>query len=172
MIKTINLDMDGVICNFNGKIKEITGKTFEQFGVSSDAWKAIHGQECDIYQNLELLEDAETLVAGILLFAKKNNYRVSILTGLPKGNRVPMAEIHKREWLRTKLPMFSVLQDNFMIGPWSEDKWKHCYTSQDILIDDYYRNISDWTNKGGGIAIHHMNAQDTIERLKELEKIL
>ena len=165
MIKVINIDMDGVLADFNGRMREITGKAFEEFGVSHDAWEALKGYEKDLYLNLKPLPETKHMVDCILMFAQVHNYQTSILTALPKGNRIPLAEEHKRIWIEKHFPMFS---NRFKIGAWSEDKWKHCYSQNDILIDDYHRNINDWITKGKGIAIHHKSVDNTIEQLQNL----
>ena len=50
-----------------------------------------------------------------------------------------------------------------------EDKQKYATIDgvQNILIDDYLKNIKQWEAKGG-IGIHHINARTSINSLKKL----
>ena len=167
MYKIINLDMDGVLADFDGRVKQITGKTFSEFDNSKDAWEQLGKYKEIIYKKLNVLEGAFELVNEVFYFAEKHNYLVSILTALPKGNIIPMAEEHKRQWLKKHFGHFPILQKRFKIGAFSDDKWKHCYSTDDILIDDYYKNIDQW-NAVGGKGILHTNLESTINQLNNL----
>jgi 5'' nucleotidase, deoxy (Pyrimidine), cytosolic type C protein (NT5C). len=50
-----------------------------------------------------------------------------------------------------------------------EDKWKHA-DSHRLLIDDTFEKVKGWSDNNG-IVIHHMNAEDTLARLKELVSV-
>jgi 5'(3')-deoxyribonucleotidase len=166
MNKVINIDLDGVLADFNGRMKELTGKTFEEFGVSKDAWDALSKRKDDIYLHLEVLDGARELIAVCEDIARTTDYKLSILTGIPKHNRIPNTEEHKRIWVQKHFPQ---LYSRFKLGPFSEDKWKHCYNEYDILIDDYHRNIAQWNAVNGrGVHHKHWELQKTIDRLYEL----
>ena len=50
-----------------------------------------------------------------------------------------------------------------------QDKKKYAVIDgvQNVLIDDYLKNIKEWES-AGGIGIHHINAQTSINSLKKL----
>lgn len=164
MYKIINLDMDGVLADFNGKMKELTGKVFEEYGVSSEAWTALRHYKENIYMDLNVLEGADKLVKTVLEIADEEGYLVSILTGIPKRNVIPKAEEHKRNWIKQHFPE---LYERFKLGPHSEDKWKHCFSNNDILIDDYWKNTQQWIGVGG-YAILYRNVDQGLEELKKI----
>lgn len=47
-----------------------------------------------------------------------------------------------------------------------EDKWKHAAINR-ILIDDTFEKVRDWSNNNG-IVIHHVSAEDSLDRLRQL----
>ena len=165
MIKIINVDLDGVLANFNGKVKELTGKTFEQFSTSEEAWNALGKNLDSIYRNLDVLEGGFELMNFIQNFAYEHKYRITILSAIPTKVKIPNAEEHKRLWLQKHFGHFKNIQKRFKIGPYSKDKWKHCFTMDDILIDDYPANTRDWIDVGGK-AILYTNVNKAIEELK------
>jgi len=100
------------------------------------------------------------LVYACISLASLYKLEIGVLTAVPKYGRVPMAKQHKKEWIKKYFPE---LLSNFNIGPWAEDKYKHCQYG-DILIDDQKRNIDQW-NAAGGFGILHTSAENTIKEL-------
>jgi len=160
--KTIFFDMDGVIADFNSKCIELIGCTLDDFKTSKEGWDALGAHKLEMYADLALMSDAKELVYSCHVLADFYNYRTGILTAIPKIGRVPLARQHKEQWIEKHFPRFS---SNFNIGPWAEDKNKHCCPG-DILIDDMQRNISQW-QEAGGIGILHVSAEQTIKQLRE-----
>jgi hypothetical protein len=64
-------------------------------------------------------------------------------------------------WL--KKHNFNFNEDDILIVPSATDKQKFSGKNQ-ILVDDYAKNIKSW-NAAGGIGILHKNAQDSIKQL-------
>lgn len=163
---TIHLDMDGVLADFNAKVLEHLGHTLDRYETSQQGWDALGDNRLHIYQALNVFADANSLVDECSTLAGLYGYNLGILTGLPKIGRVPLANQHKREWLSTHFP---TLLDHYYIGPWAEDKQKHCKVVDgvcDILIDDQRRNIQQWETVGG-YGIMHTCAADTVRQLQE-----
>jgi 5'(3')-deoxyribonucleotidase len=161
--KIIHLDLDGVIFNMVKRVKELTGKSFEEFSSRQEAWNEINKHQ-DIFKHLELMPDAEELVNGVTKFAKENGYTVEVLTAIPLMTKFPFASMHKEESVKRH---FGHLGWKFKIGPYAKDKQNHCKPG-DILIDDSQMNIDQW-NKAGGVGILHTSAKKTLDTLKKLK---
>lgn len=160
MINTIYLDLDGVIADFDTYCVQLIGKSLYTFPDSQSGWDALGQYKDDIFINLQPMSDSFELVSSVTDIAKNKGYNIGVLTAVPKYGRVPFAKKHKMLWLQKHFP--SLLSD-FNIGPWAEDKQKHCIPG-DILIDDVKLNIAQWDARGG-IGIHHTSANNSIGAL-------
>jgi hypothetical protein len=93
-------------------------------------------------------------------------FRPTILSMLPR-EKMTRCEPEKQAWcLRELGPDVAVIvtPDNLGKGPHS--------SPGAILIDDgLMRHQPDWL-KGGGIFLHHVSAEKTIERLKQILQVL
>jgi hypothetical protein len=159
--RTLWLDLDGVLADFEKKAREVCGDDiYEDPDRSDEMWEMLHSVP-HFYRDLESCPGA----ASLWYHANRTGLRVKILTAIPRRSSVPMAEADKRDWCERFLD--SSVQ--VVIGPYSRDKWKHCKPG-DILIDDRDDNIRDWVKKGGGVGILHLNVADTIRQLHELMK--
>lgn len=158
--KKIYLDLDGVLVNFLGAVFSTTGYHWGQIS-SSKMWKLIAAENPRIFLNADPMCYAEKLVQFVQQFAADRNLEIEILTAIPVGKLLPTAADDKRNWVYNHFPN---LNYGFNIGPLASDKFKFAKAG-DILIDDSHLNIRDW-NKSGGIGIHHVSADSTIDRLK------
>ena len=165
-MRFLYLDMDGVLADFDKYYTKITGMTVAEARQmqTEEFWTALGDAKFNIYEELEPMPDAYDLVDGVLRRSRDGNYTVGILTAIPKHGKIPMAAQHKREWISRLFPLLSF---HFNIGPWAQDKQKHCLNN-DILIDDSHLNIPQWT-EAGGHGILHVSAEDS---LKQLDQIL
>ena len=154
--------MDGVIADFDTYCKSLIGCSLSAFPDSQSGWNALGDYRGDMYRHLAPMSDAHELVSGVFELATDYGYKTAILTAVPKYGRVPLAKMHKKEWL---LKHFPFLFTDFNIGPWAEDKQKHCVPG-DILIDDSELNIPQW-NSRGGFGILHTSAKDSIAQLTQ-----
>ena len=147
-MKTIYIDMDGVVADFNAYIGGLLGRPvrWTDRSITEEEWAVVTSQD-HIYFKLPLTPEATTLVGYCSQF--KDEYKVEFLTALPGKNRVPTAAADKQNWINKYFPGYKV---NF--GPLSSDKWKWCKPG-DILIDDKFTNIDDWYTKGKGIGIFY-----------------
>ena len=162
-MNTIYFDLDGVLADFDTYCVSLIGRSLNSFPDSQSGWDALGDNKLDMYLHLPIMKDAEIIVSEVFLAAKHTGYNVGVLTALPKYGRVPNAKKHKKEWL---MKYFPLLLTDFNIGPWAEDKQKHCVLG-DILIDDHELNISQWYSRGG-VGIHHTSVNDTLDQLYRL----
>lgn len=168
-MRFLYLDMDGVLADFDKRYAEITGMTCEEARhlPTSTFWAELGDAKFNIYRELEPMSDAYDLVDGVLKRSREGNYTVGVLTAIPKFGKIPMAAQHKRDWIEYHFPMLAY---HFHIGPWAQDKQKHCLNN-DILIDDSHMNIPQWQDAGGH-GILHTSAVDSLYHLDMiLEKL-
>ena len=161
-MKTIYIDMDGVVADFNAFIGNVLGRSvrWTDRSITEEEWAVVQAVD-HIYYQLPLTPEATKLVGYCSQFS--DEYKVEFLTALPGKNRVPTAAQDKQDWIDKYFPGYKV---NF--GPLSSDKWKWCKPG-DMLIDDKLSNINDWYEKGKGIAIFYkenlhstLNAIDSV----------
>ncbi len=148
----IYCDLDGVLADFNGAFKELTGHDPDDVS-KKELWTTVLDTP-NYWLNLHLMPDAEKLIRFL------NKHPFTILTGIPKlGHSKATSE--KRQWVTKYLGA-----DVPVICCYSADK-KHLCQTNDILIDDFERNIQEWQSVGG-TAIHHISVTDTLNQLKKL----
>lgn len=163
-MRTIYVDMDGVLADFDRFCVEHVGRSMETFATSAEGWEAVKPWP-NLYALLLPMKDAKTLMNGIwdLIEGFDISFiQVEVLTAIPKIGRIPTAKEDKSLWIEAN---FARDFDAFNIGPLAEHKQYHC-TGNDILIDDVLRNIEQWRSKGG-VGIHHVNAEQTLKELAE-----
>jgi 5'-nucleotidase len=162
---TLYLDMDGVLADFDSAAAQFL-KDYPR-DPSNDQWPLGVWRQLvkvpHLYRNLPLMPQAKELYDLAQQFATELNWRVAILTAIPKGNDVPDAFQDKVEWAKEHFPTLRVY-----FGPYSADKQHHARTG-DILVDDRRSNCEEWT-RAGGIAVRVLpNAYATaLDQLREL----
>lgn len=161
-MRTLYLDMDGVVADFDAKVQEILGYAKEPYARYPDEdWRKIL-EYPRFYGDLPLCKDALHLVTICLHIAHVNNMDIKFLTAIPRDNDFPWAFHDKVYWAKEHFPNIPV-----WFGPYSHDKKIHA-KPKDILIDDRVVNITEW-NEVGGIGILHKGDVDaTIRILREL----
>ena len=162
-MKTIYIDMDGVVADFNAFIGSVLGRTVKwtDRSITPEEWEVVAAID-NVYYHLPLLKDATTLVGSCSQF--KDEYRVEFLTALPSKKLMPEVAGDKQKWVDKYFPGYKV---NF--GPYSTDKWKWCKPG-DILIDDRSSNIIDWYEKGKGIGIYYK--ENITHTLSIIDKVI
>lgn len=162
-MKTIYLDMDGVVADFDAIVVPIIGyRNPGQRYPDSDWAKLKHYSR--LYQSLPVCNGAQDFVLAVSELAKHHKYNLRFLTAVPQDNDFPYAFQDKISWVNRhfgNIPVF--------FGPYSTDKKYHA-RSGDILIDDRDSNIEEWNSLcHDAIAIHHRgDLTETYKRLKEL----
>jgi 5'(3')-deoxyribonucleotidase len=158
-MKTIYLDMDGVVADFNGYASKVLRKD----RIIGDRWPEIEWRHLKdnprMYRDLEKTVEADQLVDFCKKISYENCYALMFLTAVPQNNDVHWAFYDKVNWAREYYPGIPV-----MFGPYSKDKQQHCQTG-DILIDDRKSNIEEWNNAGGIGILHKGDLANTINIL-------
>lgn len=155
--RTIYLDMDGVVADFNFYVGRLLNRTIGWGGkdLSDEEWSFISKQNRLYYQLPVIMESRE-----LVKTATSSGLKVKFLTAIPRRTTMPSAEADKREWLELNFPGIKM-----EIGPYSKDKQKWARWG-DILVDDKQSNVEEW-KEAGGISIYHTgNFKNTIDNLK------
>lgn len=171
MPRSIYLDMDGVLADFDGAIA-VRGVVAE-YGYhhlpmaewtpeqcSRDEQIRLIMDQPDFWPSLNVMPGALDLVlAAIDLVGREN---VFILTALPRltWHRERIA-FQKTAWASAML----LFPPNQVITCLRADKQSYA-GSGNVLIDDMAPNCAEWT-ASGGVAIHHADATTSIQRLRE-----
>lgn len=145
-------DMDGVLVDFDGSFEKKHGILPYKLP-KEELWNIVINTP-NYWVDLPKRKDADMLVA----YLKKFDFQ--ILTGLPVYG-FDKAEKEKKMWLKNHYGIV-----NGVICCLSKDKQNYG-GPRDILIDDRPPNIEKWEEMGG-IGILHTSAENTIQKLKEL----
>lgn len=159
-MKTLYLDMDGVVADFDEYAHRILGVPPSGGVYPDEVWKKLANNK-RIYRELVPTPYAQTLYQNCVKYCVERNYKWAFLTAVPKENDVKHAFQDKVKWAQKHFPGTTVF-----FGPYSKDKHLHC-TPGDILIDDRISNITEW-REAGGIAIHHQDVTKTLIELNNL----
>jgi 5'(3')-deoxyribonucleotidase len=158
-MRSLYLDMDGVVADFNGYAKKVLNKDRLIGDLwSEDEWQKLK-DDPRIYSRLDKTPEADLLVDFCRKFAVERSLSLLFLTAVPKNNDVPWAFYDKVLWASEYYPDIPV-----MFGPYSKDKHLHC-SPGDILIDDRQSNIYDWASAGGIAILHRGDLEQTMTRL-------
>lgn len=168
---TIYLDMDGVLADFNtGARLLLNASKDEQLQVEQTglwpraAWQRL-AHVPNLYRNLPKMPLADDLVSLALRFRDEFDWKVAILTAVPKNNDVKDAFQDKFDWIAEHYPTLRMY-----FGPYSQDKHTHAKPG-DILIDDRTSNCTEWQRAGGiAIQVNERRYSECIEQLAEIFK--
>ena len=145
--RIINVDMDGVVADFDAYVLKHLGRTFNHTagpGEDQEMWDFLKTVP-NLYAKLDLTPYAEKLMQTV----HNSGLTYRFLTAIPRRTTMPTAQEDKIVWAEKYFPGVKVC-----FGPYSRDKWKWAKAG-DILIDDRADNIDDWITKGKGIGILH-----------------
>ena len=157
----VYFDMDGVLADFAGGLREMCGiDAPEQGGSDDDAvFEAIRNMP---HFYLYLTPDDE-MCHLFRMLSQMDKVQCAVLTGIPKPSRgIADAESDKREWVMRYL------------GPGTEfipveRRHKADYAKGNILIDDYRRNLEEWEAAGGrGILPDNLRGKNEWDILRIL----
>ena len=167
-IKKIYFDMDGVLADFDRGCRELCGMEPTpqgddwKLGMDDPMWAKIREVE-NYYDKLELMPGAEKMFRTLY---EKYGDKCEILTGIPKPKRgILTAGEDKTKWAHRLLSEDLVVNIVFR-----EDKPNYCTGKDCILIDDLEKNIEAW-EACGGTGIQFTNADEVLERIRELEEL-
>ncbi len=155
MDRTIDIDLDGVLADFDtsaNKIFGMTSRQYEDLHGNDKFWETLVATK-NFYYDLELMPDAMELYNAVA------HLNPVILTGCKPQFTTCIQ--HKKDWVKKHFgPNQKVIV--------CESKHKSNYMKAgDIMIDDWPHFSPLWVAKGG-IWIHHTSAQNSIAELKKL----
>jgi 5' nucleotidase, deoxy (Pyrimidine), cytosolic type C protein (NT5C) len=157
MIDKIFVDLDGVLCDFQKRYKQI-------FGVAPESlkYKQFHQQFDKFiidmnFATLDMMPDTLKLLSVL----DSLEVPKEILSSTASESRHDVVSKQKIIWLKKHGITY---KQNFVPG--KSLKYKFA-TPNSIIIDDTVSVIEDW-NKAGGIGILHKSAETTIDKLKSL----
>lgn len=157
-MRTIFLDLDGVMADFDGDFKRFTGMDSAEYVAAhgrKGMWGFIYSRN-NFFRNLPACEGAIEFYRSLLT----RGISPIILTACPSSNYESVAR-QKKTWVR------EWLGKHVMVLPvdGGESKPHFMQNPGDVLIDDYKKNVTAWSN-AGGIGIHHTgNFGDTLDKL-------
>jgi hypothetical protein len=142
----IYLDMDDVVADWHASAQEFLRMRWhkENERIPQEDWDKIK-MNSHFYRELPLKENAHDLVdycRDVVQTGKADELR--FLSALPRNNDMTWAVWDKVLWAQEHFPGIPVF-----LGPYSYDKWRHCKTPGDILIDDRHSNCEEWEARGG-----------------------
>lgn len=153
----IAIDLDGVLADFDSKVKSLLGESWKLLHPNV-LWKHL-GKEDNLFDSLQLMEDAHKLVTHLM------HHDLFILTAIPRpSDKLASAALDKKNWvarhINKNIPVQTVLG--------GKNKAKFVEDHNSILIDDYPRNINAW-KAAGGIGILHTSVDETLKELEWLK---
>lgn len=155
-IKTIYLDMDGVIADFEKRYKELyhmeprQAEKKKQFNKLFDDFI-----ETRQFATLEMMPQADQLIS----FLKGIDIPTKILSSTASQERYDAIAPQKEEWLDAHGITFERI---FVPGK----RFKYKYADfESLIIDDTVSVIDDW-RRNGGHAIWHNNVPATLAMLQ------
>lgn len=151
-IHKIYLDMDGVLADFNRGVTELCHmKPVDQGHSTKEETDALWNAVRKVPHFYDQLKPVPGAIEMYQRLHKQYGNKVEILTGIPKPKRrIDDAAEDKIQWAHRILS--PELKVNIV---YREQKPLYCHGKEDILIDDYEKNIQEWNEKGGtGILFH------------------
>lgn len=166
MTKTIYIDMDGVVADFEAQVRtqlsDSSPPEDENGRFPDSEWQKIVSNP-RFYSQLPEMPRARDLMDLAMRFRDSLGYELMMLTAIPRHNDVAWCFWDKFCWMRARWPEIPVF-----FGPYSHDKQHHCKPG-DILVDDRLSNCEEWRAQQGR-AIHV--TRDYEQALTELREIL
>ncbi len=158
MIK-IYFDMDGVLADFVGYVKEnnipYVPQTVRKPGEDKPMWDRIK-EIPHFYYRLKPVDGTIGLFNSL-----RKNYQCEILSAIPKPKwGIENTREDKINWIKDYLG--KDVKTNIV---YREEKAQYCTGKEAILIDDLPKNINEWT-AAGGTGILFTSASDTEKQLK------
>ena len=154
-VSKIYVDMDGVLCDFEKRYKELYGDIKDRDRRSTFRPNFSNFIETGQFALLEPMSDFITLK----VFLDSIDVTKEILSSTAYEETYDTISNQKMNWLN----QYGVTwKPNFVPG--KRHKYKYA-TPDALIIDDTLSVIQDW-HKAGGFAIWHNNALSTISQLK------
>ena len=152
----IYCDMDGVVADFVKFTTNFLGTKFKD-----EYWDEL---PVDLFLQLPPMPDAHVLWGYI------KQFQPFMLTAVPRDSRGPIAKRAWKDKTRWMMKNFKLPSSRMRIVL-RKNKKNFAMDGRDkrpnILIDDHLGNIREWES-AGGIGVHHINANSTINDLKKI----
>lgn len=162
---TIYCDMDGVLADFMKGAHDVLGHPFDKIDLNKFPERNKNDVRTAIASHPGFWEDLPLMPGALELWKYINKYHANILTAYPGWD--PSGKEGKAIWVKKHLNL--PLERFHAVR--REQKKEYAIDSvtklPNILIDDYEKNIREFES-AGGIGIHHITAQKTISKLKQL----
>lgn len=149
MIKTIYVDSDGVLANFDQHYETLFGPKTDD----ATLWKNINSYP-NYFAEIPPYDKAQKLLA----FLKSTGLEVKILTAT--GWQYDRVSPQKKAWFMRNFGLFA---NDVITVKAGKDKAVYANTHS-ILIDDMMKNIDVW-EQAGGIGIWHTDIDYTIDEV-------
>jgi cytidyltransferase-like protein len=146
-------DMDGVLVDFERGYEELTGKNIRGNHVKGDGdfWQPITDAGVEFWTKLKWMSDGKQLWDYI------KKHKPSLLSA---PSREESSRIGKHIWVENNIPGVNLILR-------AADKKQEFASPNAILIDDRADNVQRWKD-AGGVGIHHISAENTINELEKL----
>ena len=161
-MRTINIDMDNVVADFERHYLGLTGTSWDSADVPIERWEKLAGKEELFFLSMPAFNGSQEFVQEVNQLGLVAGYQCQFLTALPSLWDFRTAADEKTQWVVEKIGS----ELPVVIGPFAKNKVNHC-KPKDILIDDSSLNIQQW-NAAGGYGILHVSFQQSISELKSL----
>jgi 5'-nucleotidase len=159
----VNLDVDGVMCDFDGWCRTNYGGGSRELSFENPDGSILTGDEAlwaYVDQHPEFWLDMPFFYGADEIMDICRPYGVRFLTGCPRDeNRFARASAEKVQKLNGKFPGIEV------VTCWSKHKMLHMQEPGDILVDDFIANIRRW-EKAGGCAVYFKTHKQAVSDLR------
>ncbi len=152
----IYCDMDGVLADFMVAAKKATGQTFNQSN-SDEHWEVIK-------KTPKFWSDMPWMPGGRQLWRFISRYQPHILSAYTPND--PNCKPGKIKWLKKNVNLSNMNRIN-LVRRIQKQNYTKTLGKPTVLIDDFKRNVDQFTQKGG-IGIYHTSTTNTIKQLKSL----
>ena len=156
----IYCDMDGVLCDFKKHAEKVTGVSIAKWSTLSKAEKW-----GPIKEDRYFWSTMPWMAGGKQLWNFISMYRPHILSAYVEESFDPNCIPGKSHWARTKLGIAPGRIN--LVKRVQKQNYAKVAGQPAILIDDYPKNTTQFTQRGG-IGIHHTSTANTIKELKKL----
>ena len=137
-VEKIYVDMDGVLTDFWGGLKEMCGDIDDSD--MDNVWNAMRSIE-HFYLKLKPIKGSIEMINSLV---NKYKDKVEILSSIPTEKKgIKYAEEDKRNWVKEHIGDIKV---NIC---YRKEKASFAKNKGCILIDDYIRNVDEWNANGG-----------------------
>lgn len=153
----IYIDSDGVICDFDKLVTQISGMHPSQINPKNKLWyyvEQFNKTSRPFFESMEKMPDADQLINFIS--SNFEEYEILTATGYtPKDACQQKINWYAKHYPQIKVNCVSKSPEKAALA-----------ASNHILIDDREKSIDPWV-QAGGIGILHTSAKTTIEELKK-----